>query len=161
MPKTYGEAKTFINQEAHIYYYLGILLEGQGRENEAKEAYENASIYKAAISEISLFRALALNKLGKFDEANQVLKEMIDAAENMITNCDMRSYYGVGSPSPMPFELNIERHNLTDGNILKAFALLGFGEIKEANETIESAEKIEPNDFRIYAFKEILPTISK
>ena len=86
---------------------------------------------------------------------------MIDAAENMITNCDMRSYYGVGSPSPMPFELNIERHNLTDGNILKAFALLGFGEIKEANETIESAEKIEPNDFRIYAFKEILPTISK
>ena len=161
MPKTYGEAKTFFNQEAHIYYYLGILLEGQGRENEAKEAYENASIYKAAISEISLFRALALNKLGKFDEANQVLKEMIDAAENMITNCDMRSYYGVGSPSPMPFELNIERHNLTDGNILKAFALLGFGEIKEANETIESAEKIEPNDFRIYAFKEILPTISK
>ncbi|HCB95533.1 MAG TPA: DUF5107 domain-containing protein, partial [Ruminococcus sp.] len=30
MPKSYGEAKTFFNQEAHIYYYLGKLLESEG-----------------------------------------------------------------------------------------------------------------------------------
>ncbi len=161
MPKSYGEAKTFFNQEAHIYYYLGNLFEEQGRESEAIASYQNAAIYKAAVSEISLFRALALNKLGRFDEAKQVLDEMLNVAENLIVNCDMRSYYGVGSPSPMPFELNIEHQNLTEGNILKAYALLGFGKIKESNKTIEIAEKIDPNDFRIHAFKEILPTISE
>ena len=75
--------------------------------------------------------------------------------ENEVTEGEKRL------PNREPLRLNIERHNLTDGNILKAFALLGFGEIEEANEIIESAEKIDPNDFRIYAFKEILPTISK
>ena len=62
MPKSYGEAKTFFNQEAHIHYYLGLVT---GR----KEYFEEASVYKAAISEISLFRALALRKLSKFTEA--------------------------------------------------------------------------------------------
>ena len=73
----------------------------------------------------------------------------------------MRSYYGVGSPSPMPFELNIERQNLTDGNILKAFALLGYDKFNEAKEAISNAEKIEPNDFRIHAFKEIFKTLNQ
>ena len=29
IPKSYGEAKTFFNQEAHIYYFLGCLYEQQ------------------------------------------------------------------------------------------------------------------------------------
>jgi len=159
MPKTYGEAKTFFNQEAHIYYYLGNLFEKQGRESEAVTAYKNAAVYKAAVSEISLFRALALKKLNRFDEANSVLNEMLAVAENKILNCDMRSYYGVGSPSPMPFELDIKRQNLTDGNILKAFALLGMVDFDNANNALADAEKIEPNDFRIHAYKKIYTTI--
>ena len=159
MPKSYGEAKTFFNQEAHIFYYLGNLLKLQEKNEDAQKAYEEAAIYKAAVSEISLFRALALKELNRSDEANTVLDEMLEVADNKILNCDMRSYYGVGSPSPMPFELNIERQNLTDGNILKAFALLGYGKFDEANEAIANAEKIEPNDFRIHAFKEIIKTL--
>ena len=30
MPKSYGEAKTYFNQEAHIFNYLGKLLESEG-----------------------------------------------------------------------------------------------------------------------------------
>ena len=80
MPKSYGEAKTFFNQESHIYYYLG---EVTGK----REYYEEASVYKAAVSEISLFRALALRKLMRFGEAKEVLDEMIAVAENQIQNC--------------------------------------------------------------------------
>ena len=46
---------------------------------------------------------------------------MLAVAKNFIVNKDLRTYYGVGSPSPMPFEYNIEKHNLTEGYILKAF----------------------------------------
>ena len=159
MPKSYGEAKTFFNQEAHIFYFLGDLLNKQGRGEEALKAYEEAAIYKAAVSEISLFRALALNKLNRFSEAEEVLNEMLEVAENKIVNCDLRGYYGVGSPTPMPFELDIERQNLTDGNILKAYALLGFGKIDEANAAIEKAAEKEPYDFRIYAYRQIVSVI--
>ncbi len=153
MPKSYGEAKTFFNQEAHIYYYLGKLFEAQNRLEDATAAYKEAAIYKAAVSEISLFRALALKKLGQENLAKEVLLEMLKAAEGSIENKDMRSYYGVGSPSPMPFELNVEKLNLMNGYTLKAFALYGLEDYSNARIAIRMAESIDPFDFRIYAFK--------
>ncbi len=154
MPKTYGEAKTFFNQEAHIYYYKG-LITGNIKD------FEDAAVYKAAISEISLFRALALRKLNKFTEAKAVLDEMIDSADNTIENCDMRTYYGVGSPSPMPYELDVVKMNLTNGYILKAYALLGCGKYNEADEHINVAREIDPYDFRIYAYDQIAETVKR
>ena len=157
MPKSYGEAKTFFNQEAHIYYYLGKLLESEGKD--ASKAYNEAAVYKAAVSELSLFRALALRKLHNFAEAKAALDEMESVADNFIKNCDMRTYYGVGSPSPMPFELDIVKNNLTDGYVLKAYALLGTGKFNEADEYIEKARKIKQCDFRIYAYDNIKDSI--
>lgn len=155
MPKSYGEAKTFFNQEAHIFYYLGSLYEKQGDVQKAQKAFKEAAIYKAAVSEISLFRALALKKLGNETEANAVLDEMLSVAENLIVNKDLRTYYGVGSPSPMPFEYDIEKSNLTDGYILKAFALLGYDDKQSAKSAIDEARKLNPHDFRIFAFHKI------
>ena len=155
MPKSYGEAKTFFNQEAHIFYYLGVLYEKQGENEKAHKAFEEAAIYKAAVSEISLFRALALKKLGNEAEAKKVLDEMLSVAENFIVNKDLRTYYGVGSPSPMPFEYDIEKNNLTDGYILKAFALLGYDKKADAEAAIEEARKFNPYDFRIFAFDSV------
>lgn len=155
MPKSYGEAKTWFNQEAHIFYYLGCLLEGQGRANEAVKAFEEASVYKAAISELSLFRALALRKLSRFSEAYQVLEEMAKAGDNLIANKDMYSYYGVGSPTPMPFEYDIEKQNVVSGQILRGYALLGLGRREEAGEAIAQASQLEPHHFRIYTYNQI------
>ncbi len=152
MPKSYGEAKTFFNQEAHIYYYLGILT---GK----TEYFESAAVYKAAVSEISLFRALALRKLSRFSEAKKVLDEMLESAQNSIDNCDRRSYYGVGSPSPMPFENDIVKTNLVNGNILKAYALLGLGNYDSAEAAMREAQKLDPYDFRCYAYRCIEETL--
>ena len=151
MPKSYGEAKTFFNQEAHIYYYLSKLYTGEKR----TAALEKAAEYKAAVSEISLFRALALKELGRNDEAKAVLDEMLLTAQNLIDNKDMRTYYGVGSPSPMPFELDIEKHNLLTGNTLKAFALYGMGNYSEAELCIRRAAELDPNDFAVYAYRQV------
>ncbi len=148
VPKSYGEAKTFFNQEAHIFYYLG-LLDGD------KQSFEQAAVYKAAISELSLFRALALRKLSRFSEAKSVLDEMISVADFKIQNSDLRTYYGVGSPSPMPCELDIEKVNLTDGYILKAYALLGLGKFNQADDYIKKAELLDTYDLRIVAYRKI------
>ena len=155
MPKSYGEAKTFFNQEAHIYYFLGLLLARRGEEEQARAAYEQAAVYKAAVSEISLFRALALEKLGRGEEAKAVLDEMLRTAQDRIDHKDMRSYYGVGSPSPMPFELDAEKQNLLEGNTLKAFALYGLGKYSEAEQCIRAAERLDPNHFTAYVYRQI------
>ncbi len=159
MPKSYGEAKTWFNQEAHIFYYLGQLLQSQGKQEEAKHAFEEASIYKAAVSELSMFRALALRKLNRFSEAREVLMEMLESGDNLIANKDLRSYYGVGSPTPMPFEYDIEKINTVNGEILRGYALLGLGRKEEANQAIAAAAALDPYNFRIYAYAQILPTV--
>ncbi len=152
VPKSYGEAKTFFNQEAHIFYYLG-MLSGE------RADFEEAAVYKAAVSELSMFRALALRKLSRFSEAKMVLDEMLEVAENKIANCDLRTYYGVGSPSPMPCELDTVKMNLTDGYVLKAYALLGMGKFNQADEYIKKAETIDTYDFRIVAYHKIVNDI--
>ena len=122
---------------------------------DAHDCYKEAAVYKAAVSELSLFRALALRKLFKFSEAKFVLDEMMAVADDFITNCDRRTYYGVGSPSPMPFEDNIIKNNLLSGYTLKAYALLGFGKFNEAEDYMEKAKKIYKYDFRIFAYDKI------
>lgn len=158
MPKSYGEAKTWFNQEAHIFYYLGNLLASQGKAEEAAKAYEEASIYKATVSELSMFRALALRKLLRFSEAQTVLQEMLDAGTNLLVNKDLRSYYGVGSPTPMPFEYDIEKVNSVSGHILRAYGLLGLGRREEAEAEIAQAAACSPYDFRIYTFHQVKNT---
>lgn len=157
IPKSYGEAKTFFNQEAHIYYYLGCLLESLGLD--AEKYYEEASVYKAVVSEISLFRALALRKLNKFSQARKVLEEMLDEAQGIIKNFDKRTYYGVGSPSPLPFEDDIVKNNLLSGYTLQAYALLGLGKFNEAEKYIAMAKGIQKYEFSIYAFDEVKDSI--
>ena len=158
MPKSYGEAKTWFNQEAHIFYYLGTLLESLGKTKEAANAFEEASVYKAAVSELSMFRALALRKLMRFSQAQQVLTEMLESGDNLLKNKDMRSYYGVGSPTPMPFEYDIVKINSVNGHILRGYALLGLGRRDEAEAEIAQAAAYSPNDFRIYAFHQVKDT---
>ena len=150
MPKSYGEAKTFFNQEAHIYYNIGLIAEQSG--NDARGAYEKAAEYKAAVSPISLWRALALFKLGDETEACRVLDEMIAVADNKLANRDMRTYYGVGSPSPMPFEYDIVKQNTCEGSMLKAFGLLGYGKLDEAEETVTAVRELDPYNFDLFIF---------
>jgi tetratricopeptide (TPR) repeat protein len=152
MPKSYGEAKTFFNQEAHIYYNIGLIAENAGDSEAAKAAFVKAAEYKAAVSPISLWRALALFKLGDETEARRVLDEMIAVAENKIADRDMRTYYGVGSPSPMPFEYNIFKQNTCEGSMLKAFALLGYGKLAEAEETVKAVRDRDPYNFDLFIF---------
>jgi tetratricopeptide (TPR) repeat protein len=152
MPKSYGEAKTFFNQEAHIYYNIGLIAEMNGDAEGAKTAFEKAAEYKAAVSPISLWRALALMRLGDENEARRVLDEMISVGENKLENRDMRTYYGVGSPSPMPFEYDIVKQNTCEGSILKAFALLGYGKKDEAEELLTAVRELDPYNFDLFVF---------
>ncbi len=150
MPKSYGEAKTFFNQEGHIYYLLGIIAEKNGKDGRA--FFEKGAEYKAAVSEISLFRALSLRKLDRFTEGYEVLEEMLETGRNKLENADLRTYYGVGSPSPMPFEYDILKQNRVDGSILCAYALLGLGKLEKAQNAMNIARKLSPCDMRVVTF---------
>ena len=159
IPKSYGEAKTYFNQEAHLCYYLGLLQEEQGRKEDAVHSFEEGAVDKSTVSELSMFRALCLQKLNRFTEAEAVLKEMLAVGKDKIRNCDRRSYYGVGSPCPMPFEYDIRKENTVSGHILSAYAYLGLGDVVQADEEISAAAAADPYNFLIYAFHQVKKTL--
>ena len=155
IPKTYGEAKSIFAQESHIYYYLAELFTKSGRSIEAQKAYIEAAVYKSTVSELSLFRALALQRLHQFSEAQSILAEMIELGDYKLQNSDLYAYFGVGSPTPMPFEYDIRKINQMEGYILKAYAYLGLGMQSEALTNAQNARALYPYDFRLYAFDQI------
>lgn len=55
---------------------------------------------------------------------------MIDAADNLIKTATYEPITEWVPPSPMPCESDIVKMNLTNGYILKAYALLGLGKIQ-------------------------------
>ena len=155
IPKSYGEAKTYFNQEAHIFYLIGQLAALRGDDDAARAAYETASVDKSTVSELSMFRALALRQLLRFADADAVLREMIARADDLQSHLDRRTYYGVGSPSPMPFEDDIRKQNGVESHVLRAFALLGQGNRLDADREINAAAALDPNEFRVYAYRKV------
>lgn len=129
-------------RKAYYGYLLGLVSLYEGENGQAAE----------------WFRGLALRKLMRFTEAEQVLQEMIDTGTSQIENSDLRAYYGVGAPTPMPFEYDIVKINTVNGHVLRAYGLLGLGHREQALQEIEAAKKLSPNDFRIYAFEQIKDT---
>lgn len=154
VPKEYGEAKSWFAQEAHIHYFLGRILVAMGKDSQAiTDAYKMASIPKSAVSEISLFRALALQQLSRYSEARMVLEEMLGKGQDMLDNLDRYAYFGVGSATPTPFDYDIKKVNAIEGGILKAYALLGFGRLEEAETELERVRFYNRYDFRLNIYE--------
>jgi tetratricopeptide (TPR) repeat protein len=151
----YGEGKSYFAQENHVYFTLGHIYERQDRQKEMASAYESAAVDKSSLSEISLFRALALRKLKLYTQARQVLQQMIDRAEQIIDQLDQWPYFGVGSPTPLPFELDIAKTNTINGYMLKGFALLGLGKENEADEAVDVAREKAPYSFQVSLYDHI------
>lgn len=153
IPKSYGEAKSWFAQEAHVYYFLGRLYERMDKDPEViRDVYETASQPKSAISELSLFRALSLQKLCRYSESRCVLNEMLVQGQSRLDNLDRYAYFGVGSPTPTPFDYDIAKINTIEGAILKAYALLGLGRLEEAESELDRVRFYDRYDFRLHAY---------
>jgi hypothetical protein len=100
-----------------------------------------------------LFRALALQKLEHWSEAEAILQEMVSVADDLLRNLDRYPYYGVGAPTPMPFELDIQKRNTISGALLKAYAVYGLGREAEAEYELEPVREKDPWNFMLHAYE--------
>ncbi len=151
-PLCYGEEKNYFAQESHLNYGMAVAYEMLGDKENAKKYYDLACVETSAPTEISYFRALALYKNGRITEARELLDSMIALGEQTIKNKDIPAYYGVGSPTPMPFEYNFSERNVVKGKLLVAFGKLGLGFVTEAKDLIADIKKLDRTNFGAYAF---------
>ncbi len=155
IPKNYGEARNPLNEESHVFFHLGVAYESEGDFAKATSAYYSAAIDKGYISELSVWRAFALMKIGKGNEAQKVLWQMIKDGETEIQNKDDYPYFGGGNPAPQPFENDIAKKNTINGLILEAFGYFGLGQYEKFLSAARELESIDPTNLSLYILKQV------
>ena len=157
-PANYGEGRHYSAQEANIFYYTGLLYEKLGDGKSAAAAFNSGADQPPQESEMTIYAALCMRKLGQDDRADEVLRGMIKSGENLIENADLRGYFGVGSPVPAPYEQDQERLHRIDGLLLIALGKKGLGDEDGAKAALDELLAIDPYNMKV-CFLEICGVI--
>lgn len=143
-PKNYGEGRHYSAQEANIYYFTGLLLEEQGELEQARQAWLKAANQPNQVTELTYFAAMALDKLGEKEKAKKKYESMVTAGDKLRQNAHCYGYFGVGMPSPLPFELDVKPLNLAEANLLLALGYKGLGDERSSQEILAELKDLDP-----------------
>jgi tetratricopeptide (TPR) repeat protein len=111
----------------------------------------------SAYSELSYYKALSLNELGKIDEAQKLLAEINDFGKAKLREKAQIDYFATSLPLLLVFEDDIQKRNTIDANYLIALSLLGLGSYGDALNILK--ETLQLNSMHVGA-KDLLEQIS-
>jgi tetratricopeptide (TPR) repeat protein len=122
-----------------IYFFIGAATAAKGDPTRAAEAFEKAAGFRPGWSEQSYYRGLALRKLGREAEANEVFDGLVAfAQERMRTTPGMDFFEKFGEKQSA--RVQEARHRFLFG-----LGLMGKGMKHEAAEEFSRALSLDPN----------------
>lgn len=167
-PENLGEGKLEGTKDNHIYYHLGLALEGQGKDEEARKCFEKATVgtdepagtmyYNDQPADMILYQGLAYLKLGKVREAKSRFYRLIDYGEQHLEDQVKIEYFAVSLPDFLIFDEDYTAKNRAHCYYLMALGNMGLGEKAKAAGFLKEAAAIEPSHMmcRVYASMELL-----
>ncbi len=160
-PENLGEGKLEGTKDNHIYYYLGLALEAQGRQ-EAEECFRKAvtgtdepagaMYYNDQPADMILYQGLAYEKLGRTREAKARFYRLIDYGERHLDDEVKVEYFAVSLPDFLIFDEDYTRKNRAHCYYLMGLGHMGLRDKAKAAEYFKEAAAIEPSHMmcRIY-----------
>ena len=148
-PENYGEEKNYFVNDAPIYLAL-YRLTGEAR------YLQLAVSTKGAPTVHSYFQCLALETLGRGDEALALAEQLLACGKAKLDNAAVDDYYGVGAPAYPPFGYDVAKVHTTDGMILCAFAALAKGETETAKAFADQIGQLDRCHFFLYLLRLLL-----
>ncbi len=161
-PENLGEGRLEGTKDNHVYYHLGLALEGQGRNDEATECFAKATegtdepagalFYNDQPADMILYQGLSYRKLGKEKEAKARFYRLIDYGERHLDDKGEIGYFAVSLPDFLIFDEDYTKKNRAHCYYLMALGNIGLGDGKKASEYLQEAVAIEPSHMmsRIY-----------
>lgn len=135
-PENLGEGKLEGTKDNHIYYHLGLALEGQKRSDEAFDCYRLATIgtdepagamyYNDQPADMIYYQGLALLKLGKTEEAKQRFARLYDYGKEHLADEAKIDYFAVSLPDFLIFDDDYTLQNRVHCHYLMGLGSLGF-----------------------------------
>lgn len=141
-PHNLGEGKLFGAQENDIHYWTGCAYEGLGDKQNAKAYWEKASIglsepsaamfYNDQQPDKIFYQGLALQKLGRKDDANSRFNKLKDFGEKYIFDTVKIDYFAVSLPDLLIWEDDLQKRNTLQCQYLMGLGYLGLGIMDKA-----------------------------
>lgn len=146
-PYNLGEGKLQGVQENHIYFYLGLVYERMGEPEKATRCWEKASTgisepvgamyYNDQPPEMIYYQGVALEKLGREQEARSRFYKLIDYGERHIFDDVRIEYFAVSLPDLLIFDEDLNHRNKIHCLFMIGLGKLGLGEKQEAEKYFE------------------------
>jgi tetratricopeptide (TPR) repeat protein len=122
-----------------IYYFIGVVHEALGHAERASRFYEKSAVELYSRSEIGYYQGLALRKLGRKAEANQLFESLISfGTERLAASPGLDFFAKFG-------EKQSERTRLAEAHYLIGLGNLGKGEKEEAKKEFEQTLMLNPS----------------
>ena len=161
-PENLGEGKLEGTKDNHLWYHLGLALEGQGRHEEARECFRLATLgtdepagalyYNDQPADMILYQGLAYEKLGSPAQARARFYRLLDYGERHLEDKMSIPYFAVSLPEFLIFDEDYTQRNRAHCCYLMALGNLGLGDRAKAQGFLEEALGIEPSHMmcRVY-----------
>ncbi len=165
-PENLGEGKLEGMKDNHLYYHLGLALEGQERDEEARECFAKATLgtdepagalyYNDQPADMILYQGLAYRKLGREKEARARFYRLIDYGEQHLEDRMKIPYFAVSLPEFLIFDEDYTKRNRAHCCYLMALGNLGLGNREKAAGYLDEAVKIEPSHMMCRVYQKVL-----
>jgi tetratricopeptide (TPR) repeat protein len=152
-PPNLGEARHLLASQNNVYYWLGCAWFLSGNEKEARAWWRKASQATGDFQEMSVTRyseatyygALSLRRLGEEAKAASLLEELLAFSRTLARQEARIDYFATSLPTMLLFQDDLQQRQKTRASFLRAQALLGFGQRKQASALLRRILEREPD----------------
>ena len=165
-PHHLGEGKLYGAQESDFYYFLGCAYEQQGDMTKANKCWEQATLgptepaaamyYNDAKPEKIFYQGLALQKLGRTDEANGRFYKLVNYGKQHIFEKQTMDYFAVSLPDLQIWDGDLDLKNRIHCLFMLALGFTGLGEREKANRFFREVEQLDINHQGVMALRNMI-----
>lgn len=153
-PQSLGEGKLAGARENNIDYLRGLAHQGLGEPAAAKACFTKAAqgqyqptsaqYYNDQPPEMIYYQGLALQTLGRSDEARQRFMSLVEYDRQHADDPQVIDYFAVSLPDLLVFHADLQQKHLIHCRYMAALGHLGLGELKQAHEALCEVLKLDP-----------------
>ena len=165
-PHHLGEGKLYGAQENDFYYLLGVAYEALGKEEKARECWEEATkgpqepaaamYYNDAKPDKIFYQGMALLKLGREDEAHGRFYKLINFGKQHIFEKPVMDYFAVSLPDLLIWDDSLDIKNKIHCKYMLALGYYGMGDKEKALKYLGEVEELDNNHQGIQQFRTLI-----
>jgi tetratricopeptide (TPR) repeat protein len=152
-PDNLGEARHLLSNQSDVHYWMGMAYQAAGYEVAARRFWTKAStsggdFQQMAVqpfSETTFYSALALEKLGKSEDADKLLRDLLAHARPMKRQKARIGYFATSLPAMLLFDDDLQKRNLITATFLEAQARLGLRQVRPARRLLRQVLTLDRN----------------